>query len=127
MLVHCLLAHCKYHHDDVVTLFQLLRVYITRHIKSFHFLTSYLENDVAKLYSIPEKRAVFFKFVELFTDAEFPQELKGKVSIYTVLHNKDLWYYRQMCNSVAYIELLCLETNFLISQYLAMIRLWCWL
>ena len=89
MLVQCLLAHCKYHHDDVVTLFQLLRVYITRHIKSFHFLTSYLENDVAKLYSIPEKRAVFFKFVELFTDADFPQELKGKVFISQLVCTRD--------------------------------------
>ena len=79
MLVHCLLTHCKHHHDDVTTLFQLLRVFTTRHVKSFYFLTSYLETDVAKLYSIAEKRAVFFKFVELFGDTEFPQELKGKV------------------------------------------------
>ncbi len=83
MLVTCLLTHCKHHHDDVTTLFQLLRVFTTRHVKSFHFLTSYLENDVAKLYPIAEKRVVFFKFVELFTDTEFPQELKGKVGTNT--------------------------------------------
>ncbi len=85
MLVTCLLTHCKHHHDDVTTLFQLLRVFTTRHVKSFHFLTSYLENDVAKLYPIAEKRAVFFKFVELFTDTEFPQELKGKVGTIVML------------------------------------------
>ncbi|XP_064401908.1 transformation/transcription domain-associated protein-like isoform X2 [Halichondria panicea] len=85
MLVTCLLTHCKHHHDDVTTLFQLLRVFTTRHVKSFHFLTSYLENDVAKLYPIAEKRVVFFKFVELFTDTEFPQELKGKILQYILI------------------------------------------
>jgi len=32
-------------------------------------------------YSVEQKRAVFFKFVELFHDQNFPQELKAKVSI----------------------------------------------
>ena len=30
-------------------------------------------------YSVEQKRAVFFKFVELFHDQNFPQELKAKV------------------------------------------------
>ena len=80
MLVKCLLVHCKSHRDDVHTLFQLLRVYTTRHISSFHFLTSYLENEVAKEYSIPEKRAIFFHFVEVFNSTAYPQDLKAKVN-----------------------------------------------
>lgn len=32
-----------------------------------------------KGYSVEQKRAVFFKFVELFHDQNFPQELKAKV------------------------------------------------
>ena len=79
MLVKCLLVHCKSHRDDVHTLFQLLRVYTTRHISSFHFLTSYLENEVAKEYSISEKRAIFFHFVEAFNNTSYLQDLKAKV------------------------------------------------
>ena len=79
MLVKCLLVHCKSHRDDVHTLFQLLRVYMTRHISSFYFLTSYLENEVAKEYSIAEKRAIFFHFVEVFNSTSYPQDLKAKV------------------------------------------------
>ena len=79
MLVKCLLVHCKAHHEDVLTLFQLLRVYMTRHISSFHFLTSYLENDVAKEYSIQKKRNIFFHFVEVFNNQSYPQDLKAKV------------------------------------------------
>jgi len=37
-------------------------------------------------YSVEQKRAVFFKFVELFHDQNFPQELKAKVCI-TVIRN----------------------------------------
>ena len=50
MLVRCLLAYCVYHREDVETLFQLLRVYLTRHVTSYHFLTSYLENEVAQVW-----------------------------------------------------------------------------
>ena len=81
MLVQCLLSHCKHHHEDIDTLFQLLRVYMTRHLTSYHFLTSYIENDVTKGYSIEQKRAVFFKLVEVFGNQDYPQELKAKVSI----------------------------------------------
>jgi transformation/transcription domain-associated protein len=80
MLVKCLLVHCQTHRDDVQTLFQLLRVYTARHISSFHFLTTYLENEVAKEYGIAEKRAIFFHFVEVFNSTSYPQDLKAKVT-----------------------------------------------
>ena len=82
MLVRCLLVHCKAHRGDVHTLFQLLRVYMTRHLSSFHFLTSYLENEVAKDYSIQEKRTIFFHFVEVFNSPVYPQDLKAKVKVW---------------------------------------------
>ena len=79
MLCRCLLAHCKHHTEDVSTLFQLLRIFISRHVTSYHFLTSFLENDVSKGYSIAQKRTVFFKFVEVFGLPDYPHELKAKV------------------------------------------------
>ena len=81
MLLRSLLSYCKHYPDDVVTLFHLLRVYFDRHINSFHFLTSYLENEVAKGYSIAQKRKVFFSFVEVYpsSNPEYPQELKAKI------------------------------------------------
>ena len=79
MLVQCLLAYCKHHHEDIDTLFQLLRVYTARHLTSYHSLTSYIENEVTKSFTIKEKRAIFFKFVEVFGNQDFPQELKAKV------------------------------------------------
>ena len=85
MLLKSLLSHCKHCPDDVLTLFQLLRVYNHRHINSFHFLTSFLENDVAKGYTIAQKRKVFFSFVEIFSLPEHPQELKAKVLQYILI------------------------------------------
>ena len=85
MLLKSLLAHCKHHPDDVLTLFQLLRVYLHRHINSFHFLTTFLENDVARGYTIDQKRKVFFCFVEVFSSNDFSQELKSKILQYILI------------------------------------------
>lgn len=70
----------RYHKDDIETLFYLLKVFMFRHVTSFPFLKSYLENDVAKQYTIEQKRAVFFKFVEIFLLPDYLQELKAKVT-----------------------------------------------
>ena len=79
------LSRC--HKDDIETLFYLLKVFMFRHVTSFPFLKSYLENDVAKQYSIEQKRSVFFKFVEIFSQNEYSQELKAKVSYFIILKN----------------------------------------
>lgn len=70
----------RYHKDDIETLFYLLKVFMFRHVTSFPFLKSYLENEVAKQYTIEQKRAVFFKFVEIFLLPDYLQELKAKVT-----------------------------------------------
>ncbi len=86
MLLQCLLSHCKHKPDDVLTLFQLLRVYLYRQINSFHFLTTYLETDVARTYTIEQKRNVFFQFVEVFSQTtDYPQELKAKILQYILI------------------------------------------
>lgn len=77
------LSRC--HKDDIETLFYLLKVFMFRHVTSFPFLKSYLENDVAKQYSIEQKRSVFFKFVEIFSQNEYSQELKAKVSYFITI------------------------------------------
>ena len=74
-----ILFSLRHHKEDIETLFQLLKVFLYRHITSFPFLKSYLENDVARDYTIEQKRAVFFKFVEVFSLVDYPQELKAKV------------------------------------------------
>lgn len=43
------------------------------------FLFSYFYLLFHQGYTVEQKRIVFFKFVELFHDQNFPQELKAKV------------------------------------------------
>lgn len=43
------------------------------------FLKEYMEEEIPKNYSIAQKRALFFRFVE-FNDPNFGDELKAKVS-----------------------------------------------
>ena len=83
MRPHCLLTllYCppRYNPDDVELLFHLLRVFTAAHCMSFHFLTQFLETQIAKDYSIEQKRNVFFQFVTFYHDAAFPHELKALV------------------------------------------------
>ena len=100
MLVKSLLTYCKHHREDVETLFKLLHVFMNRHVASCHFLALYLEKDVAKEYSNDEKRNVFFKFVEVFSSNDYPQDLKAKVHLHQfvfVLLNVTLCYFL-LCN-----------------------------
>jgi transformation/transcription domain-associated protein len=77
-LVKCLLSYIRHHHNDVELLFQVLRVFTSRYMPSFHFLKDFLEQEVSQGYSIEERRQIFFKFVELFCDSSFPDEVKAK-------------------------------------------------
>lgn len=43
------------------------------------FLKEYMEEEIPKNYSITQKRALFFRFVE-FVDPNFGDELKAKVN-----------------------------------------------
>lgn len=43
------------------------------------FLKEYMEEEIPKNYSISQKRALFFRFVD-FNDPNFGDELKAKVS-----------------------------------------------
>lgn len=42
------------------------------------FLKDYMEEEIPRKYSIAQKRALFFRFVE-FNDPHFNDELKAKV------------------------------------------------
>ncbi|XP_015774341.1 PREDICTED: transformation/transcription domain-associated protein-like [Acropora digitifera] len=75
----------KHKPSEVELLFQLLLVFTIRHVPDFHFLRKFLDESVAKGYSVEQKRAVFFKFVELFHDQNFPQELKAKALQYVLI------------------------------------------
>ncbi|XP_068742186.1 transformation/transcription domain-associated protein-like isoform X1 [Montipora capricornis] len=85
LLAKCLLNYIKHRASEVELLFQLLRVFTIRHVPDFHFLRKFLDETVAKSYSVEQKRAVFFKFVELFHDQNFPQELKAKALQYVLI------------------------------------------
>lgn len=60
-------------------LFQLLRAFTGRFLCNMTFLKEYMEEEIPKNYSIAQKRALFFHFVD-FSDPNFGDELKAKVS-----------------------------------------------
>lgn len=66
-------------YGDIELLFQLLRAFTGRFLCNMTFLKEYMEEEIPKNYSIAQKRALFFRFVE-FNDPNFGDELKAKVS-----------------------------------------------
>ncbi|XP_046847243.1 transformation/transcription domain-associated protein-like isoform X2 [Xenia sp. Carnegie-2017] len=84
LLVKCLLNYVKHKPSEVELLFDLLRVFTHRHIPAFQFLKTFMKN-VTKIYSVEQKRAVFFKFVDIVHDENFPQDLTAKVLQYIII------------------------------------------
>ncbi|ERE76893.1 transformation/transcription domain-associated protein [Cricetulus griseus] len=78
LLAFCLLNYCKRNYGDIELLFQLLRAFTGRFLCNMTFLKEYMEEEIPKNYSIAQKRALFFRFVE-FNDPNFGDELKAKV------------------------------------------------
>ncbi|GFR25610.1 hypothetical protein TNCT_594364 [Trichonephila clavata] len=85
LLAKCLLNFVKHHPSEIELLFQLLRAFTGRFIPDFDFLRDFLENTVANNYTVDWKRMAFFKFVELFCDDNFPQDLKAKILQYILI------------------------------------------
>lgn len=54
-------------------------IYSPIYLFIYLFLFSYFYLLFHQGYTVEQKRIVFFKFVELFHDQNFPQELKAKV------------------------------------------------
>ncbi|KAF3813899.1 hypothetical protein GH733_017931 [Mirounga leonina] len=78
LLAYCLLNYCKRNYGDIELLFQLLRAFTGRFLCNMTFLKEYMEEEIPKNYSISQKRALFFRFVD-FNDPNFGDELKAKV------------------------------------------------
>ncbi|KAM5151825.1 transformation/transcription domain-associated protein [Mantella aurantiaca] len=78
LLAFCLLSYCKRNFGDIELIFQLLRAFTGRFLCNMTFLKEYMEEEIPKTYSIAQKRALFFRFVE-FNDSNFGDELKAKV------------------------------------------------
>ncbi|XP_054454287.1 transformation/transcription domain-associated protein isoform X2 [Anoplopoma fimbria] len=78
LLAFCLLSYCKRNYSEIELLFQLLRAFTGRFLCNMTFLKEYMEEEIPKNYSIAQKRALFFRFVE-FNDPHFNDELKAKV------------------------------------------------
>ncbi|XP_033841268.1 transformation/transcription domain-associated protein [Periophthalmus magnuspinnatus] len=78
LLAYCLLSYCKRNYSEIELLFQLLRAFTGRFLCNMTFLKEYMEEEIPKKYSITQKRALFFRFVE-FSDPHFNDELKAKV------------------------------------------------
>lgn len=70
------LNRCNY--TEIELLFQLLRAFTGRFLCNMTFLKEYMEEEIPRKYSIAQKRALFFRFVE-FNDPHFNDELKAKV------------------------------------------------
>ncbi|KAM4716050.1 transformation/transcription domain-associated protein isoform 1-T1 [Anableps anableps] len=78
LLAYCLLSYCKRNYSEIELLFQLVRAFTGRFLCNMTFLKEYMEEDIPRNYSISQKRALFFRFVE-FNDPHFNDELKAKV------------------------------------------------
>uniref|UniRef100_A0A3B3WW44 Uncharacterized protein n=1 Tax=Poecilia mexicana TaxID=48701 RepID=A0A3B3WW44_9TELE len=78
LLAYCLLSYCKRNYSEIELLFQLVRAFTGRFLCNMTFLKEYMEEEIPRNYSISQKRALFFRFVE-FNDPHFNDELKAKV------------------------------------------------
>ncbi|XP_060086157.1 transformation/transcription domain-associated protein-like [Ylistrum balloti] len=79
LLVKCLLNFFKYHTNENELLFHILRCFTNRCVVQFQFVKDFLDNTVAATYSIEWKRSAFFKFVDIFHDSKWTQEIKAKI------------------------------------------------
>ncbi|XP_043958016.1 transformation/transcription domain-associated protein [Gambusia affinis] len=78
LLAYCLLSYCKRNYSEIELLFQLVRAFTGRFLCNMTFLKEYMEEEIPRNYSISQKRALFFRYVE-FNDPHFNDELKAKV------------------------------------------------
>ncbi|GFN80649.1 transformation/transcription domain-associated protein [Plakobranchus ocellatus] len=85
LILKCMINYFKYHTDDVEILFHVLRCFINRFIPQFQFVQDFLDTTVAKSYGAEWKRKAFFKFVTVFHDQSWSQELKAKILQYILI------------------------------------------
>uniref|UniRef100_UPI00358FE8D5 transformation/transcription domain-associated protein-like isoform X3 n=1 Tax=Myxine glutinosa TaxID=7769 RepID=UPI00358FE8D5 len=85
LLAFCLLNYCKHHYGEMELLFQLLRGLTSPFLCHLACLKDYLEEELPRQYSVQHKRTLFFKFVEIFHDSSFPEELKAKALQHVLL------------------------------------------
>uniref|UniRef100_A0A3Q2UJ62 Transformation/transcription domain-associated protein n=1 Tax=Fundulus heteroclitus TaxID=8078 RepID=A0A3Q2UJ62_FUNHE len=84
LLAYCLLSYCR-NYSEIELLFQLVRAFSGRFLCNMTFLKDYMEEDIPRNYSISQKRALFFRFVE-FNDPHFNDELKAKQVLQHILN-----------------------------------------
>lgn len=84
LIVKCLLNYFQQKPDEILLLFNLLRVFMYRFVCDFDFFRKFLEQTVCH-YNVEWKRNAFFKFKEIFRDTSYPQELKAKVLQYIII------------------------------------------
>lgn len=86
LLVKCLLNFFQHspNGNSIILLFTLLKAFMHRFICDFNFLRDFLQNTVTN-FSTDWKREAFFKFVTVFHDNSYPQELKAKILQYIII------------------------------------------
>ena len=65
ILCKCLLKYGSGNRADVGLQFQLLRAFSVRCLADFHFLKSWFEEEIPKIYTVNEKRMVSIKIFEI--------------------------------------------------------------
>ncbi|KAL3832377.1 hypothetical protein ACJMK2_024027 [Sinanodonta woodiana] len=85
MLIKCLLNYFRHNTSDIELLFQVLRCFTSRYVPQFQFVKDFLENIVAATYPVEWKRRAFFRFVEVFHDISWQQDLKAKILQYILI------------------------------------------
>lgn len=63
----------------------MLRCFCYRYIPQFQFVKDFLDDVVAQTYTVEWKRKAFFKFVDYFPDANWPNDLKAKILQYILI------------------------------------------
>lgn len=74
-----LLLYFSHNTNDIDLLFQLLRALCLHFIPDVYFLRDFLQNTVAKSFTVNWKRNAFFHFVENFNNSAFSEDLKAKI------------------------------------------------
>jgi len=84
MVVRLLLSYYRKNPSDIDLLFKLLLVFCYRSISQYQFLKEFIEKTVTR-YSISWKRMAFEKFVSIYADPDYPDELKAKIIQYILI------------------------------------------
>lgn len=85
LLVECLILFFQAFPKKLELLFQTLKCFVHRYATSMQFVKVFLAKTVVETYSVQWKRDAFFKFVEIFHNPDWCQDLKANILKHVLL------------------------------------------